>query len=64
MIDSNGCLRCDQCGKLVLLHIELIEANLEFYCPRCHFYQKIQASTSQVKEFDLTSKSKDVNIIN
>ena len=48
MIDKNGALRCDDCGKMVLLHVSLTEAALEFYCPRCHHYHKIQASTTQV----------------
>ena len=47
MIDSKGALRCNACGKEILLRVTLQEGNIEFYCPRCHHYQKIIASTAQ-----------------
>ena len=55
MIDSKGALHCDNCGKMVLLRVNLTEADLEFYCPRCHYYHKIQASTTQIATPPLTN---------
>ena len=42
MITKDG-LRCDGCGKMLALRLE---GELEIYCPRCHHYHKIQASTA------------------
>jgi len=44
MIDGRG-IRCEQCGKQIALRLE---GELELYCPRCHHYQKIVASTCQM----------------
>jgi phage FluMu protein Com len=35
MIDSNGNLRCDNCGKKLG---ENLEGRIEIVCPRCHYY--------------------------
>ena len=48
MIDQNG-VRCEGCGKLLALRLE---GELEIYCPRCHRYSKIIASTAQIKPLD------------
>jgi len=48
MIDKNGSLRCYNCDKEILLSLEMIEGKVKFYCPRCHHYQEIKASTTQL----------------
>ena len=58
MINKNGSLVCDSCHKEILLRVTLQEGKIEFYCPRCHHYQKIQASTAQVKIPLLTNSEK------
>ena len=54
MIDRDGSLRCDNCNKEILLSLEIIEGEAKFYCPRCHHYHEIRASTAQVSKLDLT----------
>lgn len=61
MIDKNGALRCDGCDKMLALRLE---GELEIYCPRCHYYNKIQASTAQVKIPLLTNSEKAFTIQN
>lgn len=51
MIDSQGHLRCDNCGKEVALKLE---GRLEWYCSRCRFYNR---EDSQVVAVDKIKKA-------
>ena len=37
MIDQNGHLHCNNCGKE---HALKLEGKLEWYCPRCHYFNR------------------------
>lgn len=37
MIDKDGHLHCNKCGKE---HALKLEGKLEWYCPRCHFFNR------------------------
>ena len=62
MIDKDGSLHCDNCGKEILLNLAITEGRAEFYCPRCHVYHKIIASTAQVSSPLLTNAQRGANI--
>ena len=38
-------IRCESCGKMIALRLE---GELELYCPRCHYYQTVVATTTKV----------------
>jgi len=59
VIASDGSLRCDGCGKKLALRLE---GELEIYCPRCHYYQTIKASTAQVTSHLTNSGNSAYNI--
>jgi len=40
MIDQNGGLRCDGCGKKLG---ENLQGKIEIVCPRCHLFNKFDA---------------------
>ena len=48
-------LRCANCGKEILLSLVMTEGEVTFYCPRCHYYHKISASTTQSGTQGLTT---------
>ena len=56
MIMPDGSLRCDNCGKEILLKVSLQEGSLNYYCPRCHHYEEIRASTTTVYGEGLTKE--------
>ena len=62
MITPNGDLRCDNCGRQILLHLEMIEGTAKFYCPSCRFYQEIYASTAQVTKDHLTKEINNARV--
>jgi len=47
-------IKCEQCGKMIALRLE---GELEFYCPRCHHYQKLVASTAMIVMSDSSPDS-------
>jgi len=58
MITPDGSLRCSSCFKEILLKVTLQEGQITFYCPRCHHYEQITASTAQVMKGGLTKEIK------
>ena len=52
MIDKNGSLSCSNCGKK---HAIKLEGKLEWYCPRCHFFNR--------ENSDLDRNRKDVVVL-
>ena len=56
MIDFNGHLRCDKCGKE---HALKLEGKLEWYCPRCHFFNReVNQGLDKSKKIVLISKAR------
>jgi len=47
MIDQNGHVRCQNCGKQ---HAIKLEGKLEWYCPRCHFFNRENSFTLDKRE--------------
>ena len=63
MIDKDGSLRCGKCDKEILLSLEMVEGKVKFYCPRCHHYQEIKASTVEISKLDLTKQIFGANLL-
>ena len=55
MIDSDGSLRCDGCGKKLGLRVE---GRVEIYCPRCKRFN-IFNSTPEYKSHKLLALKLD-----
>ena len=54
MIDKDGSLRCDGCGKKLGLRVE---GRVELVCPRCKRYNKFE-STPEYKSHKLLTLGK------
>jgi len=59
MIDSNGHLHCDKCGKE---HLLSLEGKVTWYCPRCHHFNKENTDKILV-EGDLVKLTKEDRVI-
>jgi len=40
VIDKNGHVRCDNCGKEHVLKLVGSDFTMEWYCPRCKHFQR------------------------
>lgn len=56
MIDENGHIHCSNCGKE---HALKLEGKLEWYCPRCKCYNKIEVRKDNTEALD---KQKNISI--
>ena len=63
-IGTDGSLRCQNCGKLILLSLQMIEGRLKYFCPRCHYFEEIKASTVRITKLNLTNIPNRVFIVN
>ena len=62
MIAPDGSLRCSNCDKEIMVFLEMTEGRARFYCPRCHYYEEIKASTAQVIKEGLINSFKSATI--